>query len=125
MTTKQGGKKIDTEKSSVKAARPVIRQKRVAKVLVAPKTVTPAAPAKEIETQRRLESLAMIQHVHGDKVRHYKKRSIFSFTRMSHIIEADWSLWHLTWSIIWRVVFIFIATWLAAGLTFAYFLRII
>lgn len=120
--TKQGGKTI-VKKQPVTGSTGL--KKTSAKKPTSSSVPKPEArPRKEIERTSKLESLAMIQHVHGGKIRRPKK-SFFGLKRMKQVVEADWSLWHLSWSVLWRVVLIALVIRFLALLTVAYFSNLI
>jgi hypothetical protein len=123
MTT-QGGKK--TAKKDPATARPAAARKPRARVAKEPEV--PAEKTRRAEAladERRLESLAMIQHVHGQKAKRAGRRPFFKLTRMDHIVEANWSLWHLAWSVLWRVALMAFMIRLAASITAIYLSGII
>lgn len=123
MTT-QGGKK--TAKKDQTSPKPAAARKPRARAVKEPEIlVEKMRRAELLANERRLESLAMIQHVHGQKIKSSGRRSIFKLTRMDHIVEANWSLWHLAWSVLWRVALMAFMIRLLASITAIYLSGII
>jgi hypothetical protein len=123
MTT-QGGKK--TVKKDPATAKPPAARKPRARAVKEPEV--PVGKIKRAETladERRLESLAMIQHVHGQKIRRSGRRPFFKLTRMDHIVETNWSLWHLAWAVLWRIALMAFMIRLLASITAIYLSGII
>ena len=110
-------KKIVSDELDIKKSRTKKVVKKVAPVAL---TLPVKKEAQNLLKESRLETLAMIHHVHGTKAK-VSRSGILHLTRISHIVDANWSLWHLTWSIVWRVVFIFTVVWVVALFTVIYF----
>ena len=114
--------------------KPKKRVKKIStvKVVKAAPRLPKSSPSKttshefsDISNGRRLESLAMIQHVHGGG--RHKKKNIpgLRLLRMSDVLDDNWSLWHLSWAVLWRLVVIFVVVRFLAALSVVYFGNII
>lgn len=59
---------------------------------------------------RRLESIAMVNHVHtnGANVKKFFTKSI-RFKDVTDVLNNNWTLWRLTYSILWRAFVIMFA----------------
>lgn len=71
------------------------------------------AAAKQITTPTasktaQIESLAMIRHVHVKPERRLPRLK-FNFKRLDQYIATNPTLWQITWSIMWRGFFLFVA----------------
>lgn len=118
--TIKGGKK-DTKKVSSKEL--LTKTGRAKKVVSRSEGIIAAAlPGNKNEP--RLETLAMIHHVHGGKTRG-KMSPSWHLTAVSRAIDDNWSLWRLSWSVLWRVAVIIAVVRLLAVLTVIFFGNII
>lgn len=123
---KKGGKIVtkikktvtEVEASKIKKVRPVAKIKQSQPLL----NNDFKAQAKRLAP----ESLAMLHHLHGTnrKVKPVKGR-FFRLRRLSDALEADWSLWHLAFSIVWRIVFIIALVRFVAAYTVIYILPLL
>lgn len=114
--TLQGEKKQIKKIAVANQATKKTRVKATAKV----ESQVQYSTSKDVLKENKLQSLAMIHRAHGDRFKPQAKKSLVKWTRMSQVVESNWSLWHLTWSILWRIVLIVVVVRFFALLTVAY-----
>jgi hypothetical protein len=97
--------KTATASKSMAAIAAKVQAEKLNKTTTTPAT-KPAivAPKTEDKTEKKIESLAMIHQVHGEN-KTIKKSFLgktIKLKRLSDATEKNWTLWCLTWSIMWR-----------------------
>ncbi|MEI8361034.1 MAG: hypothetical protein WCG01_02815 [bacterium] len=76
--------------------------KKISPKKTIPKAIKPTKIVRQIAPEEpRLESLALISHLHAKSDRKPIKFT-FSFLRLNAFLESNPSLWCIAWALLWR-----------------------